>query len=100
MLNDVMLARFSYEQFPVPLPVLSWLGWSVLVWELTFPVLVLFRWTRVAALVFGVGFHLGIWLTMELGGFAPYMLVLYLPLLPWDWWLRRREQSSVLPLAA
>jgi hypothetical protein len=34
------------------------------------------------ALVFGVFFHIGIGLSMELGFFAPYVLCLYIPLLP------------------
>ena len=34
-------------------------------------------------------FHLGILVTMELGGFVPYVLTLYLPLLPWEHWRRR-----------
>jgi hypothetical protein len=93
VLNDVVLARFSYAQFPVPLGVIYWLSLAVLAWELSFPLLVLFRWTRVAALLFGVAFHLGIALTMEIGGFVPYMLVLYLPLLPWDRWLRPRAPA-------
>ncbi|HZT80370.1 MAG TPA: hypothetical protein VFA26_09115 [Gemmataceae bacterium] len=38
----------------------------------------------VIALCFGAAFHIGIGLSMELGGFVPYMLCLYLPLLPWE----------------
>ena len=45
---------------------------------------VLLRWTREIFLAFGVAFHLGIFINMELGGFAPYVLCLYLPLLPWE----------------
>ena len=30
--------------------------------------------------------HVGIWLSMELGSFAPCMLCLYLPLVPWERW--------------
>jgi len=47
----------------------------------------LFRRTRVPALLFGAAFHLGILATMELGWFVPYVLCLYVPLLPWDRWL-------------
>ena len=46
--------------------------------------MVLWRRTRLAALLMGVAFHVGIGLTMELGVFAPYMLCLYVPLLPWE----------------
>jgi hypothetical protein len=49
--------------------------------------------------VFGALFHIGIWLTMELGFFGPYMLCLYLPLLPWeklaDWWAARKTSPSL-----
>src|SRR5262249_8850842 len=38
----------------------------------------------VVALCFGVAFHVGIGVSMELGGFVPYMLCLYMPLLPWE----------------
>src|SRR5262249_22166852 len=38
VLGDVVLARVSYAQFPVPLEVLRVMAWSVLIWELTFPV--------------------------------------------------------------
>jgi hypothetical protein len=89
VLNDVVLTRFSSAQFSVPLHVTRWLSWAVLGWELAFPLLVLFRWTRLGALLFGVLFHAGVFLTLEIGGFVPYMLVLYLPLLPWDRWLQR-----------
>src|SRR5262249_34355883 len=70
------------------------MSWTVLVWELSFPLLVLVRWTRPIALLFGVAFHLGIFATLELGGFGPYMLVLYLPLLPWDRWLEKRARQA------
>ena len=36
-----------------------------------------------SALLFLTPFHLGIFATMELGGFVPYALCMYLPLLPW-----------------
>jgi hypothetical protein len=83
VLCDLTLTRFSIVELPVPLLVTRISTWMVLVWELAFPVLVLFRRTRGVALVFGVAFHLGILATMELGGFVPYVLCLYLPLLPW-----------------
>jgi hypothetical protein len=80
VLCDLSLTRFSREQLPIPFVVTQLATWLVLVWEVTFPVLVIFRRTRFPALLFGVAFHLGIFLTMELGGFVPYVLCLYLPL--------------------
>jgi hypothetical protein len=87
VLCDLTLTRVSYAQFPVPLIVTQVMTWLVLAWEVGFPLWVALKWTRVPALVFGVLFHLGIMVSMELGGFGPYMLTLYLPLLPWERWL-------------
>ena len=88
-LGDVTLTRFSIAQINPPAELTRIATYTVLVWELTFPILALFRWTRAIALVFGVGFHLGIGLLMELGSFVPVMLTLYVPFLPWDRWLGR-----------
>ncbi len=82
VLGDVVLTRFSPFMLEIP----SWLSrgmtWSVLAWEVSFPLLVLWKWSRRAALIMGVLFHLGIFATMELGGFVPYALCMYLPMLP------------------
>ncbi len=94
VLGDLTLARWSYAQFPIPFGITQLLTWFVLAWEVTFPLMVWWRWTRFVALLFGVLFHVGIGLSMELGGFAPYMLCFYLPLIPWERWIRPR------PLAA
>jgi hypothetical protein len=86
VLGDLVITRFSPSMLPLP----TWLGrvmtWSVLIWEVSFPLLVLMKWTRLAALIMGVMFHLGIFATMELGGFVPYALCMYIPLLPWGEW--------------
>jgi hypothetical protein len=84
VLGDCTLTRFSLAQLPLPIWLIKVLTWSVVTWEVSFPVLVVNRWTRMVALLFGVGFHLGILCTMELGFFAPYALCLYLPLVPWE----------------
>jgi uncharacterized membrane protein YphA (DoxX/SURF4 family) len=84
VLNDITLARFSYVQLPVPVWLTRLLTWAVLIWELSFPLLICLRWTRTPALLFGAAFHLGIFASMELGGFAPYALCLYLPFIPWE----------------
>jgi hypothetical protein len=93
VLCDLTLTRFSYVQLPVPYALTKVCTWAVLAWEVGFPLWVALPWTRKPALVCGVLFHLGIWLTMEIGGFVPYMLTLYLPLLPWERW--RAAQISV-----
>jgi hypothetical protein len=87
VLCDITLTRFSIADLPIPFVLVQVMTWLVVTWELTFPVLVLFARTRWLALLFGAAFHLGIFATMELGGFVPYVLCLYLPLLPWDRWL-------------
>jgi len=49
----------------------------VLLWELAFPFMVLVPWARALALGLGVAFHLGMWLTMDLGPFPWVMLASY-----------------------
>jgi hypothetical protein len=99
VLADLALTRVSYAEFHLPVDVIQIACYSVLVWEVSIPLLVIHRWTRVPALWFGVAFHLGIWVSMELGSFVPYMLCLYVPLLPWHRWADRWNARSP-PLAA
>ena len=94
VLCDLTLTRFSIAQLPIPFFAAQVSTWLVVAWELTFPVLVIFRRTRWLALLFGALFHLGIFATMELGGFVPYVLCLYLPLLPWDKWLSEEARDK------
>jgi hypothetical protein len=84
VLCDVTLTRFSYAQVSVPFCLTRVLTWFVLIWEVGFPLWVSLPWTRKAALWIGVLFHVGIYVSLELGNFAPYILTLYLPLVPWE----------------
>lgn len=84
VLGDPALTRVSPALLPLPYLLTRLLSWGVLIWEVSFPLWMVHRWTRAAALGVGVAFHLGIFATMELGGFVPYVLCLYLPLLPWE----------------
>ncbi len=84
VLADPAQTRWSYAELPVPWWASQALTWTVLAWEILFPLLVLMPMTRVPALLMGVGFHLGIGLFIELGAFPLYMICLYLPLLPWE----------------
>ncbi len=108
VLGDLTLSRWSYAQVPIPYRVTQVLTWTVMAWEVSFPLLVTLPWlgslalgqrasegtvlnqlsraVRVTALWFGVAFHVGIGVTLEIGWFAPYMLCLYLPLVPWERW--------------
>src|SRR5207248_1313913 len=68
VLQDPAIARVSYALLPVPLWVLRCSTWLVLIWELGFPLWVALPWTRKPALWIGVLFHVGIWLSIGLGG--------------------------------
>lgn len=93
VLSDLTLARWSYAEFTVPVWATKTLTWLVLGWEAGFPVWVALPWTRRAALWVGVAFHLGIGVSMELGFFAPYALCMYLPLVPWERFIRGGAHS-------
>ena len=93
VLGDLNLIRFPHDRIYLPYFLSIAMTWFMLIWEVGFPFWIALPWTRVAALIFGALFHIGIFLTMELGGFAPYMLTLYLPLLPLKRW---REQDRTL----
>lgn len=97
VLNDLTLTRFSYAQLHISFGMAQILTLTVLTWELTFPILAFWRYTRVLALIFGVGFHLGIGLSMDLGFFVPYALCIYLPLLPWEKVADWGRRDPVLP---
>src|SRR5262249_10941815 len=58
VLGDLTLTRVSYAQWPVPYLLTQLMSWTVLVWEVSFPLLVSLRWTRTIALCFGALFHL------------------------------------------
>jgi hypothetical protein len=90
VLADLTLARWSYARWPLPYAVTRVLTWLVLGWEVSFPLLMAWRPLRLAALGMGVAFHVGIGLSLELGGFPLYMLCLYLPLVPWERWEPKR----------
>lgn len=94
VLGDLTLTRWSYAQIPIPVWITRAMTWTVLAWEVGFPLLVALPWTRTITLLFGVAFHVGIGLSMELGGFVFYMLCLYLPLVPWERWTDRRTPSA------
>jgi hypothetical protein len=72
----------AFHRFPWPLPVAAapleaFLTWSTLLFELTFWLLVIFRWTRPWALIGGAALHAGLFATMELGPFSFLMVASY-----------------------
>ncbi|UUO07234.1 HTTM domain-containing protein [Blastopirellula sp. J2-11] len=85
VMRDLSLTRFSADALPTPYWITQWMTWSVMVWEAGFPLLLSFRRTRIAALLFGVSMHLGIFVTMELGCFPLYLLAAYVPLLAYEY---------------
>ncbi len=73
---------FHVYPFPTDLNwVLTALTYATLLWELSFPLLLLNRFTRRVALITGVGMHLGIWATMEVGPFTWMILATYVAFL-------------------
>ena len=98
VMADLYLTRVAYAQFPVPAVILRAMNYVVLIWETFFPVLLFVAPLRTLVLLIGVLFHLGIGATLDLGSFQAYMLCLYLPLVPWERWVRGPEPSNP-PLA-
>ena len=118
VLGDLTLARFSASMLPLPFRLSQWMTVTILWWEILFALVmlvpwrtladlvqrlhwgglhrlhVLLRWNRGIYLSFGVLFHLGILVGMELGGFALYALCLYLPFVPWERWRWRPAPAS------
>jgi hypothetical protein len=80
----------------------------VLWWELAFPLLMLNRWSRRAALLLGLFMHLGIAFTLQVHWFSELMLVSYLGLLSNDvfgkaetiamGWIRQLSRREGAPL--
>ncbi|HUR55998.1 MAG TPA: HTTM domain-containing protein [Gemmataceae bacterium] len=63
-------------------------SWGTVAWELAFPLLIVFRRTRAAALWVGFVFHALSFLTLEVGHFALYSTAWYALFLPWERWSR------------
>ena len=98
-----------FHRFPWPMPaavepLLSLLTWGTVAFELAFPVLVCFRQTRNLTLLAGIGLHLGLGLTMELGPFSLVMVAAYVAFLDptrtpammeaWSSWFARKVRPA------
>jgi uncharacterized membrane protein YphA (DoxX/SURF4 family) len=97
VLNDTTMGRRSYAEFPVPFWLSATLTYLSVWWEVLFTPLVLFQRTRKWTLWFGVLFHLGIYLTLEIGWFSFYTLSLYGVWIPgefWDRFFRARSPAA------
>ncbi|MGH6636222.1 MAG: DCC1-like thiol-disulfide oxidoreductase family protein, partial [Gammaproteobacteria bacterium] len=64
------------------------IGYSVLVFEFAFIFVLYFRRFRVPLLVFGIAFHLGIIVSLNIYPFGFGMLIHYLLMVPFSWWRR------------
>jgi hypothetical protein len=75
-----------FHRFPVDLPnSFEWVAtiatYGTLLWEISFPLLMFHPLTRALALICGVGIHLGLWATLELGTFSGLMIASYVAFL-------------------
>lgn len=77
VLNDIELNRVPYAWLATPLWLCMVLSWGTLVFEIGFPLLVLSRRLRPWLLLAGLSFHLGIWLTTEVGWFSAMTMCWY-----------------------
>lgn len=87
-LNYVIMSRWSFAQLSLPFWITCVMTYASVGWEVLFTPLVLLPWTRKWVLWFGVFFHLGIWLTLEVGWFSFYTLSLYGVWVPCAFWQR------------
>jgi hypothetical protein len=78
-LND--FHRFPWVIPASAAPLLAIATWATLAFELLFPFLVIFKRVRPVVLWAGVGLHLGLWATLELGPFSWVMLASYISFL-------------------
>jgi Vitamin K-dependent gamma-carboxylase len=93
VLNYITMSRWSFAQLPLPYWFTAILTYTSLWWEILFTFLVLNRRTRCAALWFGLMFHLGIYLTIEVGWFSFYTMSLYAVWVP-EWFWARLDRGT------
>ena len=77
VMNDVALSRWPYGVVPVPMFICRLLTWGTLAFELTFVVLIWVRPLRRWLILAGLGLHLGILVTMEIGWFSQVTMCWY-----------------------
>ena len=90
--NHIYFNRFSYAQLQIPYWITAIQTYTSVWFETLFPVMMLHRWTRRLWLTFGVLFHIGIYLTIEVGWFGFYMMSFYLVWTPDRFWSRFDKQ--------
>lgn len=78
-------ARWDFAKilsYPLIRAVLNAVTFTIMWWELLFPILMIGSRTRTPCLLLGIAFHLGLLMFMNLRWFSCIMLVLYLAFLP------------------
>ena len=73
-LMNPFLSYFDFSWIPQGGPVLIWANYAIIIWEIAFPFLLVWRRTRRWALVSAVIFHLGIASTIRTAWFGEYFL--------------------------
>jgi hypothetical protein len=101
-LNLNVFHRLPWAVPPEAATLVALATWATLAFELLFPILVMVRRLRPWVLIAGVGLHLGLWATLELGPFSWIMLATYIAFLDPDTTSRlfRRDGKSGLGAAA
>ncbi|MGF1579489.1 MAG: HTTM domain-containing protein [Gemmataceae bacterium] len=98
VLNDTTMGRWSYAQLPLPFWFTALLTYIIVWWEALFIPLVIFKYTRYWALIFGILLHIGIYVTLDVGWFSWYMIAFYGAWIPdsfWKKWSPYRTTSGV-----
>ncbi len=83
----------------IPMAAYRLSAWATLWWELGFPLLILYPFTRKLALWLGVFFHLGTAATLEVSLFPWWSLSLYLPFVPWERFGRGQTEAAEMAAA-
>jgi hypothetical protein len=97
VMNDLTMARFSYAQLPLPFWMTAIITYTSVWFETLFTPLVIWRRTRKWALWFGVLFHIGIYLAIEVGWFSFYTVCLYGAWVPGEFWDRVFRRGRQVP---
>jgi hypothetical protein len=95
-LNDTVMWRRSFAEYPLPFWITRPMTYMAVTWEALFPLLVVNRWTRSFALLLGIMFHIGIFLTVEVGWFGFYTLSFYAVWIPDRFWQRFDADGTAL----
>ena len=80
--NFSLLFQRLAHPHPMLVGLMMLVTWLVLLWELTFPLWLLWRPTRLLACAIGIAMHGILWLFFDVGLYPPAMLALYLTYLP------------------